>query len=102
MLPIPGGIFKPFGATMEKKAISPSARADYRKWLKYYFGFRTKYPPPDSRSEQVPCSLSQQRMKLPVSLRSFPCRARRREFPRVVLQRIKQNDVVGIHVQPGN
>lgn len=53
MLPIPEEVLRPFDAVMEKKSIPPRLRSDYRKWLRYYFDFRAKYPPPDSRSEQV-------------------------------------------------
>ena len=41
MLPIPDDRLKPFDAIMGKKAILPSHRADYRKWLRYYLDFRT-------------------------------------------------------------
>lgn len=53
MHPIPDDILRPFDALMEEKSIPRSLRADYRKWLMYYLDFRVKYPPPDSRSEQV-------------------------------------------------
>ena len=48
---------------MEKKAISTALRADYRKWLMYYLDFRVKYPPPDSRSEQVRLFIEKLRSK---------------------------------------
>ena len=63
MLPIPDDILKPFDAIMEKKAISTALRADYRKWLMYYLDFRVKYPPPDSRSEQVRLFIEKLRSK---------------------------------------
>lgn len=63
MLPIPDDILKPFDAVMEKKAIPPSLRSDYRKWLKYYLDFRIKYPPPGSRSEQVRLFIEKLRTK---------------------------------------
>ena len=63
MLPIPDYIVKPFDAIMEEKAISISLRADYRKWLMYYLDFRVKYPPPDSRSEQVRLFIEKMRSK---------------------------------------
>ncbi len=50
---IPGEILKPFDAVMERKSIPLQRRQDYRKWLRYFLDFRSKYPPPDSRSEQV-------------------------------------------------
>ncbi len=63
MLPIPNDILKPFDAIMEKSAISTALRADYRKWLMYYLDFRVKYPPPDSRSEQVRLFIEKLRSK---------------------------------------
>jgi hypothetical protein len=53
MLSISPDILKQFDAVLEKKAVPFSIRADYRKWLRYYLGFRAKYSLPDSRSEQV-------------------------------------------------
>lgn len=38
---------------MEKKAVPPRHRPDYRKWLRYFLDFREKYSPPESRSDQV-------------------------------------------------
>jgi integron integrase len=63
MLPIPDDILKPFDAIMETKGISTALRADYRKWLMYYLDFRVKYPPPDSRSEQVRLFIEKLRSK---------------------------------------
>src|SRR3990170_698675 len=63
MLPIPDDILKSFDAIMEEKAISISFRADYRKWIMYYLDFRIKYPPPDSRSEQVRLFIEKLRSK---------------------------------------
>jgi hypothetical protein len=53
MQPIPEDILKQFDAVLEQKAVPPSLRDDYRKWLRYYLDFRVKYPPPDAKSEQV-------------------------------------------------
>ncbi len=63
MLPIPDDSLKPFDAIMEQKAVPPASRADYRKWLMYYLDFRVKYPPPDSRSEQVRLFIEKLRSK---------------------------------------
>jgi integron integrase len=63
MLPIPDDILKAFDVIMEKKSISRTLRADYRKWLMYYLDFRVKYPPPDSRSEQVRLFIEKLRSK---------------------------------------
>jgi hypothetical protein len=38
---------------METRSIPRTLRPEYRKWLMYCLDFRVKYPPPDSRSEQV-------------------------------------------------
>lgn len=53
MLNISPEIFKQFDTILKQKAVPFSARADYRKWLRYYLDFRAKYSLPDSRSEQV-------------------------------------------------
>ncbi len=53
MEPIPDDILKQFDVVLEQKAVPSSLRDDYRKWLRYFLDFRIKYPPPDSRSEQI-------------------------------------------------
>jgi site-specific recombinase XerD len=53
MQPIPADILKQFNVLLEQKKIASSTQNEYRKWLLYYLDFRAKYPPPDSRSEQV-------------------------------------------------
>jgi len=53
MQPIPSDILTQFDAIMKKKAVPFSVRPDYRKWLRYYLDFRSKYPLPDSNSEHV-------------------------------------------------
>jgi hypothetical protein len=53
MLPVPDDISAAFEAVLQKRGVSPSLRADYRKWLRYFLDFRGKYPPPASKSEQV-------------------------------------------------
>ncbi len=63
MLPIPNDILEPFNALMEERSVPHSLRADYRKWLMYYLDFRMKYPPPDSRSEQVRLFIEKLRSK---------------------------------------
>lgn len=67
MLPIPDGILKPFDEIMEKNGISTASRVDCRKWLMYYLDFRVKYPPPDSRSEQVLLFMEKLRVKGPIA-----------------------------------
>jgi integron integrase len=53
MLPISTDLLAHFEAVLKKRKVPVSLHADYRKWLRYYLDFRTKYPPPDSKSEQV-------------------------------------------------
>ena len=50
---IPSNIWEQYSAILKKRAVPVSRHADYRKWLLYYLDFRSKYPLPDSRSEQV-------------------------------------------------
>lgn len=63
MLPIPNEILKPFDAVMEQKPIPLALRPNYRKWLQYYLDFRNKYPPPDSKPEQVRLFIEKLRSK---------------------------------------
>ncbi len=50
---IPTDILEQFSAILKKKAIPVSRHSDYRKWLRYYLDFRSKYPLLDSKSEHV-------------------------------------------------
>ncbi|MBI5604041.1 MAG: phage integrase N-terminal SAM-like domain-containing protein, partial [Deltaproteobacteria bacterium] len=42
-----------FEAILEKRVIAPIQRADYKKWLRYFLDFCTKYPVPEARPDQV-------------------------------------------------
>ncbi len=53
MLPIPQDVLAQFNAILRQRKVPERVHADYRKWLLYYLDFRSKYHPPDSRSEQV-------------------------------------------------
>ena len=53
MLPVPVPILTRFDAILEKRAIVPTQRADYKKWLRYFLDFCAKYPVPAARPEQV-------------------------------------------------
>ena len=53
MQPIPSDILTQFEAVLKKRAVPVSRHADYRKWLRYYLDFRSKYTLPDSKSEHV-------------------------------------------------
>jgi hypothetical protein len=53
MRPVPVPLLKSFEAILEKRAISPLERANYKKWLRYFLDFFAKYPVPDARPDQV-------------------------------------------------
>src|SRR3990172_6580281 len=53
MQTIPDDIGEQYSAVLKKRTVPVSRHADYRKWLRYYLDFRSKYPLPDSRSEHV-------------------------------------------------
>jgi site-specific recombinase XerD len=50
-VPIP--ILNSFETILEERGISPAQRANYKKWLRYFWDFCAKYPVPEARSEQV-------------------------------------------------
>ncbi len=53
MQTIPADILEQYMAVLKKRAVPVSCHADYRKWLRYFLDFRSKYPLPEPRSEQV-------------------------------------------------
>jgi integron integrase len=53
MLPVPVAILTRFEAILEKWAVAPIQRADYKKWLRYFLDFCAKYPVPEARPDQV-------------------------------------------------
>jgi integron integrase len=53
LLPVPIPILKNFDAILEKRSVALDHRADYKKWLRYFLDFRSKYPVPETRSDQV-------------------------------------------------
>ena len=53
MQPIPYDILTQFEAVLKKRAVTVSRHENYRKWLRYYLDFRSKYTLPDSKSEHV-------------------------------------------------
>jgi len=63
MQPIPSDIFIQFEAVLKKKAVPVARHADYRKWLRYYLDFRSKYSLPDSKSEHVRLFIEKLRKK---------------------------------------
>lgn len=50
---IPHDILVQFNAVLSQKTVPAASHDDYRKWLRYFLDYRTKYPPPEQRSEQV-------------------------------------------------
>jgi hypothetical protein len=63
MQPIPIDISAQFEAVLKKRAVPVARHGDYRKWLRYYLDFRSKYPLPNSRSEQVRLFIEKLRQK---------------------------------------
>ena len=53
MQTIPDDIGEQYSAVLKKRAVPVSRHNDYRKWLRYYLDFRSKYPLPASKSEHV-------------------------------------------------
>ncbi len=45
-LHVPVSILSRFDAILEKRAVAPRLRADYKKWLRYFLDFCSKYPVP--------------------------------------------------------
>jgi len=63
MQPIPRDILAQFEAVLKKRAVPVAQHADYRKWLRYYLDFRSRYSLPDSRSEHVRLFIDKSRQK---------------------------------------
>jgi hypothetical protein len=53
MLPIPDTILARFNEVLKQRKVHESFHAYYRKWLRYYLDFCSKYPPPEDKSERV-------------------------------------------------
>ncbi len=53
MKTIPNDILDRYLVILKKRAVPVSRQADYKKWLRYFLDFRSKYSLPDSRSDQV-------------------------------------------------
>jgi len=53
MLPIPGNVLERFNDVLTQREVHKPSHLYYRKWLRYFLDFRTKYPPPEDKSEQV-------------------------------------------------
>ncbi|MDP2815154.1 MAG: phage integrase N-terminal SAM-like domain-containing protein, partial [Rectinemataceae bacterium] len=63
MQPIPSDILTQFEAVLKKRRVPVSCHAYYRKWLRYYLDFRSKYSLPDSESEHVRLFIEKLRKK---------------------------------------
>src|SRR3990170_3837304 len=63
MQTIPDDIGEQYSAVLKKRAVPVSRHADYRKWLRYYLDFRSKYSLPDSKSEHVRLFIEKLRKK---------------------------------------
>ena len=53
MLPIPQNDVTQFNKALLQSAVPEPFHVHYRKWLRYFLDFCTKYPPPDAKSEQI-------------------------------------------------
>jgi integron integrase len=53
MLPIQDNILGRFNNVLKQRKIHESFHVYYRKWLRYYLDFCSKYPPPEDKSERV-------------------------------------------------
>jgi integron integrase len=63
MQPVPRDIVAKFETILKKRAAPVAQHADYRKWLRYYLDFRSRYSLPDSRSEHVRLFIDKLRQK---------------------------------------
>ena len=63
MMTIPQDVLAQFEDVLKQRAVPVASHADYRKWLRYFLDFRSKYPLPDSRSEQVRLFIEKLRAK---------------------------------------
>ncbi|WP_459945513.1 tyrosine-type recombinase/integrase [Desulfocastanea catecholica] len=53
MLAIPENVLAPFNEVLQQRAVQESFHVHYRKRLGYFLDFCRKYPPPETRSDQV-------------------------------------------------
>jgi hypothetical protein len=53
MQPVPKDILAQFDVILEQRNVPAASRSDYRKWLRYFLDFQSKYPLPESRADQV-------------------------------------------------
>jgi len=53
MEPIPKDVLIQFDDILKQRNVPISSHADYRKWLRYFLDYRSKYSPPEAKSDQV-------------------------------------------------
>ncbi|WP_183352331.1 integron integrase [Desulfoprunum benzoelyticum] len=53
MLVIPEKVLARFNEVLQQRAVQESFHFYYRRWLRYFLDFCEKYPPPETKSEQV-------------------------------------------------
>jgi hypothetical protein len=53
MLAIPENVLARFNEVLRQRAVQGAFHVHYRKWLRYFLDFCQKYPPPETKSEQV-------------------------------------------------
>lgn len=63
MLPVPDDILTRFNAIFEKHAVVTVQRTNYKKWLRYFLDYCSKYPGAKTRSDQVRLFIDKLRAK---------------------------------------
>jgi integron integrase len=53
MLAIPENVLSRFNEVLRQRAVQEPFHVYYRKWLRYFLDFCGRYPPPETKSEQV-------------------------------------------------
>jgi site-specific recombinase XerD len=53
MLLVPNALYARYVTHLSARGIAVAHHAEYKKWLRYFLDFRSKYPPTESKSEQV-------------------------------------------------
>jgi hypothetical protein len=53
MLSVPQSVLSRYESILRKQGVATDRFPDYKKWLRYFLDFQAKYPPPDSKTEQI-------------------------------------------------
>jgi len=53
MITVPEDVMEKYEHILKDRGVAADRFAAYKKWLRYFLDFRSKYPPPDSKSEQI-------------------------------------------------